>query len=161
MMKKLDKFLNQLYLYSGYLSALFLIVIGILIILSILTRNFNFYIAGLNEYSGYCLGTASFLGLAYTFKEGGHIRITLFLEKLSGTRKMALEIWCLLAASLFSGFLCFYISKMTYLSYIFEEKSEGADGIVLWPPQFALAFGSILLFICIVHQFIKSLKEYE
>ena len=107
------------------------------------------------------MGAASFLGLAYTFKEGGHIRITLFLEKLSGTRKTALEIWCLLAASLFSGFLCFYISKMTYLSYIFEEKSEGADGIVLWPPQFALAFGSILLFICIVHQFIKSLKDYE
>ena len=33
------------------------------------------------------MAAASFFALSYTFVEGGHIRITLFLEKLIGTKK--------------------------------------------------------------------------
>ena len=159
MIKKINTLLHKLYLFSGYVASFFLILIAILIVLSILTRTFDFYIAGLNEYSGYCLAAASFFGLAYTFEEGGHIRITLFFEKMSKKTKSIFEIWCLTAASIFSGFLSYYLIKMTYTSYLFEEKSEGADGILLWPPQITLAIGSSLLFICIIHQFIKRLNN--
>ena len=160
MIKKVEKFLNKLYLFSGYVSSFFLILIGILILLSIITRTSDFYIGGLNEYSGYCLAAASFFGLAYTFQEGGHIRITLFIEKMSNQTKLFFEKWCLIAASLFSRLLSFYLIKMTYLSYLFEERSEGADGILLWPPQSSLAIGSALLFICIFHQLIKKLNNH-
>jgi TRAP-type C4-dicarboxylate transport system permease small subunit len=159
MIKKINTLLHKLYLFSGYVASFFLILIAILIVLSILTRTFDFYIAGLNEYSGYCLAAASFFGLAYTFEAGGHIRITLFIEKMSKKTKSIFEIWCLTAASIFSGFLAYYLIKMTYTSYLFEEKSEGADGILLWPPQITLAIGSSLLFICIIHQFIKRLNN--
>ena len=159
MIKKIDRFLNKLYLFSGYVSSFFLILIAVLIVLSILTRTFDFYIAGLNEYSGYCLAAASFFGLAYTFEEGGHIRITLFIEKMSIKTKSIFETWCLTAATIFSGFLSYYLIKMTFTSYLFEERSEGADGILLWPPQSTLAIGSTLLFICIIHQFIKRLNN--
>lgn len=161
MMKKINTLLHKLYLFSGYVASLFLILIAILIVLSILARTFDFYIAGLNEYSGYCLAAASFFGLAYTFEAGGHIRITLFIEKMSKKTKSIFEIWCLTAASIFSGFLSYYLIKMTYTSYLFEERSEGADGILLWPPQITLAIGSSLLFICIIHQFIKRLNNNE
>ena len=80
-------------------------------------------------------------------------------EKMSKKTKSIFEIWCLTAASIFSGFLSYYLIKMTYTSYLFEEKSEGADGILLWPPQITLAIGSSLLFICIIHQFIKRLNN--
>ena len=159
MIKKINTLLHKLYLFSGYVASFFLILIAILIVLSILTRTFDFYIAGLNEYSGYCLAAASFFGLAYTFEAGGHIRITLFIEKMSKKTKSIFEIWCLTAASIFSGFLAYYLIKMTYTSYLFEERSEGADGILLWPPQITLAIGSSLLFICIIHQFIKRLNN--
>lgn len=159
MIKKINTLLHKLYLFSGYVASFFLILIAILIVLSILTRTFDFYIAGLNEYSGYCLAAASFFGLAYTFEAGGHIRITLFIEKMSKKTKSIFEIWCLTAASIFSGFLSYYLIKMTYTSYLFEERSEGADGILLWPAQITLAIGSSLLFICIIHQFIKRLNN--
>ncbi len=159
MIKKINTLLHKLYLFSGYIASFFLILIAILIVLSILTRTFDFYIAGLNEYSGYCLAAASFFGLAYTFEAGGHIRITLFIEKMNKKTKSIFEIWCLTVASIFSGFLSYYLIKMTYTSYLFEERSEGADGILLWPPQITLAIGSFLLFICIIHQFIKRLTN--
>ena len=58
------------------------------------------------------MAAASFFALAYTFVEGGHIRITLFLEKLSPIKKRILEIWCLIISSFFSGYLAYYFFKM-------------------------------------------------
>ena len=84
MLKSINNKLNNLYKFSGYIAAFFLIFIAIFILIGISSRIFGFYIRGLAEYSGYCMASASFFALAYTFVEGGHIRITLFLEKISG-----------------------------------------------------------------------------
>ena len=153
MIKKINKNLSLLYIGSGYLAAFFLIAILLFILTGISSRIFGFYIRGLAEYSGYCMASASFFALAYTFVEGGHIRITLFLEKLSGLKKKALEIWCLSIASFFSGFLAFYFIKMLIISYKFQERSEGADEILIWIPQTSVAIGSLIFFICVFHQF--------
>ena len=66
---------------SGYAAAFFLILVATFILTGIASRMFGFYIRGLAEYSGYSMAASSFLALAYTFGEKGHIRITLFLEK--------------------------------------------------------------------------------
>ena len=155
MLKSLDRNLNKLYKISGFIAAFFLILVAVFILIGISSRIFGFYIRGLAEYSGYCMAAASFFALAYTFVEGGHIRITLFLEKLSGFKKKLIEIWCLSMASFFSGYLAFYFIKMLIISYKFEERSEGADEILIWIPQSPLALGSIILFICFLHHLLK------
>ena len=157
MFKILDKSLNKVYKLSGYIAAFFLILVAIFILIGISSRIFNFYIRGLSEYSGYCMAASSFFALSYTFIEGGHIRITLFLEKVATTKKYILEIWCLFITSLFSLFLAFYFLKMLFISYGFQERSEGADELLIWIPQTSVAIGSTLFFICILHQLIKKI----
>ena len=159
MLSTIDKSLNKLYKFSGYIAAVFLILVAVFILIGISSRIFGFYIRGLAEYSGYCMASASFFALAYTFVEGGHIRITLFLEKLSGNKKRIAEIWCLSIASLFSGYLAFYFIKMLIISYKFQERSEGADEILIWIPQTSVAIGSTIFFISVFHQFILSFKK--
>ena len=159
MLKSLDKNLNKIYILSGYIAAAFLILVAVFILIGISSRIFGFYIRGLAEYSGYCMASASFFALAYTFVEGGHIRITLFLEKLSGLKKKAVEIWCLIIASFFSGYLAFYFIKMLIISYKFQERSEGADEILIWIPQSSVAIGSTIFFVSVFHQFILKLKN--
>ena len=156
MLKSLGKNLNKLYKYSGYIAAIFLILVAVFILIGISSRIFGFYIRGLAEYSGYCMASASFFALAYTFIEGGHIRITLFIEKFKGFKRYILEIWCLMIASFFAGYLAFYFIKMLVISFKFQERSEGADEILIWIPQTGVAIGSSLFFICVVHQFIKK-----
>ena len=114
-------------------------------------------IRGLAEYSGYSMAASSFFALSYTFYDKAHIRITLFLEKLKPLNKKLAEIWCLFVATIFSGFLAFYFTKMTYISIKFEERSEGADEILIWIPQSSVALGSIIFFICVFHHLINSL----
>ena len=159
MFKTLDKNLNKLYLLSGYIAAIFLIFVAVFILIGISSRIFGFYIRGLAEYSGYCMAAASFFALAYTFVEGGHIRITLFLEKLSGLKKKFIEIWCLSIGSFFSGYLAFYFIKMLVISYKFQERSEGADEILIWIPQTSVAIGSIIFSISVFHHLILVIRK--
>ena len=159
MLKSINKNLNKLYKFSGYVAAVFLILVAVFILIGICSRIFGFYIRGLAEYSGYCMASASFFALAYTFVEDGHIRITLFLERLSGLKKKVVEIWCLGVASFFSGYLAFYFVKMLIISYKFQERSEGADEILIWIPQSSVAIGSIIFFISDLHHFILINKK--
>ena len=159
MFKSLDYTLNKIYKFSGYIAATFLVLVAVFILIGISSRIFGFYIRGLAEYSGYCMASASFFALAYTFVEGGHIRITLFLEKLSGKKKQLVETWCLLIASFFSGYLAFYFIKMLIISYKFQERSEGADEILIWIPQTGVAIGSAIFSISVFHQLILNLKN--
>ena len=159
MLKSINKNLNKLYKFSGYVAAIFLILVAVFILIGICSRIFGFYIRGLAEYSGYCMASASFFALAYTFVEDGHIRITLFLERLSGLKKKVVEIWCLGVASFFSGYLAFYFVKMLIISYKFQERSEGADEILIWIPQSSVAIGSIIFFISVLHHIILINKK--
>ena len=157
MLKFLNRNLNKLYKFSGYIAATFLILVAVFILIGISSRIFGFYIRGLAEYSGYCMAAASFFALAFTFVEGGHIRITLFLEKVSNTKKNILEFWCLIVATYFSGYLAYYFIKMLIISYKFQERSEGADEILIWIPQTSVALGSTIFFICVSHQLILKI----
>ena len=154
MLDSLNNNLNKLYRFSGYIAAIFLILVAVFILIGISSRIFGFYIRGLAEYSGYCMASASFFALAYTFVEGGHIRITLFLEKLSGLKRRIVEVWCLSIGTFFSGYLAFYFIKMLIISYKFQERSEGADEILIWIPQTSVALGSTIFFISVLHQLI-------
>ena len=158
MFTKLNKLLNNLYSYSGYIAAFFLILVAVFILIGISSRIFGFYIRGLAEYSGYCMAASSFFALSYTFVEGGHIRITLFLEKATGIKKRFLELWSLIVATIFSGYLAFYFLKMLKISYEFQERSEGADEILIWIPQTSVALGSLIFFICVSHQLVLKIQ---
>ena len=162
MLQKINKSLNNLYNFSGYIAAFFLILIAVFILTGIASRMFGFYIRGLAEYSGYCMAASSFFALSYTFINGGHIRITLFLEKATGLKKKFLEIWSLTVATIFAGYMSYYFLKMLKISYEFEERSEGADEILIWIPQSSVAIGATLFFLCVLHQLIlKIFNNYD
>ena len=157
MINSINNFLKSTYKISGYIAAIFLILVAIFILTGISSRIFGFYIRGLAEYSGYSMAAASFFALAYTFYDKAHIRITLFIEKIETKKRRFAEIWCLSVASFFSGFMAYYFIKMVIISVKFEERSEGADEILIWIPQSSLAIGSFVFFICVFHHLVFSI----
>ncbi len=62
-------------------------------------------------------------------------------------------------ATIFSAYLAFYFLKMLKISYDFQERSEGADEILIWIPQTSVALGSLIFFICVLHQLILKLNS--
>ncbi|MEM7194942.1 MAG: TRAP transporter small permease [Pseudomonadota bacterium] len=163
MWKSIDRLLCALYRYCGYAAAFFMVMIAVMVTLSIVTRLLSVYVPGLTEYSGYSMAAASFLALAYTFHEKGHIRVSLFLSRMPTSVRRIAEVWCLGVASLVSVFLAWYMGRLVYFSWKFEEYSEGADAILLWKPQSLVLLGAVVLALAVGHHFVRCLftKDYE
>lgn len=157
----LDRWLDRFYGWCGYGAAALLVTLTLLIITSIVTRLMGTYAPGLTEYSGYAMAGSSFLALAYTFRARGHIRVAILLNAVRGRARWMLQLWCLCAASFFSGYLAYYLVKMTRVSYQLGDRSEGDDAILLWIPQTLVAFGAVVLALCVAHSLVRFLAGVE
>ena len=155
--ERLDHCLTRLYRISGYIAALCLVAIAMLVFTSILSRIFLIYIPGLTEYSGYAMAGASFLAFAYTFENRGHIRVEVLISRLDSRIRWYIEVWCLLIGSIVSMLLAVYFARLVYWSWKFQEHSEGSDAILLWKPQSLVLAGATLLAVCVVHHLVKHL----
>ena len=63
-------------------------------------------------------------------------------------------------ASFFSGFMAYYFIKMVIISIKFEERSEGADEILITiTSKQAVAIGSFVFFICVFHHLVFSISK--
>lgn len=159
--RSVDRALDRLYEICGYIAAGLLMLLTGLVLTSIISRLLSVFIAGVTEFAGYSMAACVFFGMAYTFRSGGHIRVTLFTSRMTGRVRRINEIWCLGAMAVVVTYLAYYLCELTYVSWDFGEISEGGDAIPLWIAQTPVAFGSAVFAICTVHTFLKSLVAPE
>lgn len=76
--------LDGLYRLCGWLAAFFLVAIAVLILLQVGGRMVGVLIPSADDLAGFAMAASSFLGLAYALRAGGHIRVSLILQRLSG-----------------------------------------------------------------------------
>ncbi|MCB1716042.1 MAG: TRAP transporter small permease [Candidatus Competibacteraceae bacterium] len=150
--------LDRLYLACGALAALFLVAIALLVLLSIIARLMSWQLSGLSNYAGYCMAAASFLALAYTFGQGGHIRVTLLINRLQGRRRQLAEIWCLGVGFFMAAYFAYYSVKMVQVSHLIHDVSQGPDASPLWIPQLSMALGTTVLAIALLDRLIAVLR---
>lgn len=150
--------LRPLYQLTIWLAGFFMIALLACIMLSILGRQFDFYIRGIDSYAGYCMAAASFLALAGTLVKGDHIRVTLVLSRFKGAPRRALELFCLALAVVISGAFAFYTVKMAWWSYKFHDISTANDATPLWIPQLGMALGTVVFCIAFIEEFILVLR---
>lgn len=153
--------LDALYLACGWIAALALVAIGVLILISIVSRPLGIYVPGLNAYAGYAMAASTFFGLSYAFRRGSHIRVNLMLNHLSGTGRRAGEIWCLVIASALTAFLAYYMIKLLLVTIDFGDVSEAADATPLWIPQLSLAIGGTIFAIAVFDRLLRVLLDLE
>jgi TRAP-type C4-dicarboxylate transport system permease small subunit len=156
-----DRWLNRLYVACGVIAAGFLVLLAVLVLASILTRLMGTYVGGITEFSGYAMAASSFFALAYTFRAGGHIRVAILRNALHGRARAAIELWCLAVGGFFACFLAYYVTRMTYVSWTYGDRSEGGDAIPIWIPQTAPAFGACVMAVCVVHSLIRVLAGVD
>jgi TRAP-type C4-dicarboxylate transport system permease small subunit len=154
----LRRLLDALYDGAAALAALFMVLLLVMVMLSIISRQLGFNIAGVDAYAGYMMAAAGFLALAHTLKKGEHIRVTLILSSLHGAARRALEIWALFAASLLAALFAVYSCKLAWQSYSFHDISTSNDATPLWLPQLTMALGTLVLAIAFVDELVLELR---
>ncbi len=146
------------YFTSFFLSGACLVTMTLLILAQIMARFMGHVIPSSEDFAGWLLSATVFFGLAYTFNNGGHIRVSILLGRLSDSTRRVLEIFNLFVGMLISGYLMFYTAYTTYESFVYEEVSDTYVAVPLGLVQLPMAIGSLFLFIAILDNALVSLK---
>jgi len=143
-------------LYDGAAAVAALCMVGLLVmvLLSVLGRQFGFNLAGTDAYAGYLMAAAGFLALAHTLKRGEHIRVTLLLNALRGGQRRALELWALAAALALAALTAGYSVRLAWQSHAFNDLSTSNDATPLWIPQLGMAVGTLVLAIALLDELV-------
>ena len=150
--------LDRLYDAAAGLAALAMVLLLVLVLLSIVSRQLGFNVPGIDAYAGYMMAAAGFLALAHTLKRGEHIRVTLVLGALRGNARRALEIWALAAATLLALLFAVYSCKLAWQSHAFNDVSTSNDATPLWLPELAMAVGTVVLAIAFVDELVLEIR---
>jgi len=151
----ISKILDRLFLWSGYLAGIFLVAIGILVVAQIVARFLNTQLPSVDEFAGYCLAASSFLGLAYSFRSGAHIRVTLVTDKLSSNAQRIVLTLALLFALVMIGVWAYNAIYLTYESWLYDEMSTGIIKYPIWIPQISMALGIVLFCLALLEDLIN------
>ncbi|MFK5926687.1 MAG: TRAP transporter small permease [Desulfuromusa sp.] len=165
--KILRQGLDKLYLASGWLAAASISVICLLVLCQVclnavdrlsglLTGSaIGLTIPSYADFTGFFLAAASFLALAYTLREGGHIRVTLILTRLNEKLRHIFEIWSLLFCSAVAVYFTWYTFLLIRESYTYKDLSSGMIAVPIWIPQSTMLIGLLVLSIALIDTLIS------
>ena len=98
-----------------------------------------------DEIGGYLNVAVVYLGLAYTLKEGGFIRVELLYQKLTGAARIVAN-WVILVAS-FAFVVATLIAMTRSVLYVYDQGIRSTDftQTPLFLPQSLILIGLLLL----------------
>ena len=146
------RMLNALYDGTAALAALFMVLLLVMVLLSITSRQLGFNVPGIDAYAGYMMAACGFLALAHTLKRGEHIRVTLLIGSLRGGARRAFELWALFAGSLLALLFAAYSVRLAWQSHAFHDISTSNDATPLWIPQLSMAVGTAVLALALIDE---------
>lgn len=149
--------LNRLFAAGGAVAAVFIGLIAALIIVQVLGRELGFQVPGADDFTAWSVAASVFFALAYTFKEGGHIRVTLVTSRLRGRSAKAAAFIALLISTAAVGFLTLSAAHFLYDNYRFGDVAQGLVSVPMWIPPLSLFLGAFLFFLAILDSFLAVL----
>jgi TRAP-type C4-dicarboxylate transport system permease small subunit len=146
--------LDGLYRAAAWLAALAMIGVLVMVLSSVVSRQFGVFVPGTDAYAGYLMAAAGFLALAYALRRRDHIRVTLVLNALVPRRRHRLELVTLGLAALLGLNFAWFSIRLVMQSLEFNDISTGNDATPLWIPQMAMAVGTVIFAIALVDDWI-------
>jgi TRAP-type C4-dicarboxylate transport system permease small subunit len=154
----LTRSLDAIYKATGALAGVFLVAICVIVMAQIVARQLGTIIPSADQFAGFCLAATSFLGLAYSFRSGSHIRVTLFVQALGTTGSRLMLIFALAVAAAISGLLTYYTISMVIQNATRGEVTSGLVPVPLWLPQMGMAVGITLFAIAIFEDLVNAIS---
>lgn len=145
-------FLDKIYVSAGVMSGICIVLICLVILARVVGRWLGIVVPSSDEFAGFLLASASFFALAYTFRHGGHIRVSLFISRLSERQAIAVERVVLSLASVLVAYLAYQLGFMVWESWDFEEVTSGYVPVPLWIVQLPMAIGMVIFAVSVIDQ---------
>ena len=130
---------------ASFLGGLATLVIAGAITSDVLLRYFlNRPLLGVDEIAGFLQVLVVFWGCAYTFQQGGHIRVDLVTSHCSGPVRAWLRVVTLLLGLVLLGVVCWVTTQSALTAYRYQRVSV-VMLFALWPAMLLIPTGLALM----------------
>lgn len=162
-MQKLVKMIETVTdILSGHLQGWLVFFLMVMVLVEVLTRYIlQSPLSIADEMGGYALVSITFIGLAYTWKEEGHVRVELVTNMLPPRVRQAVRFVTLLMAAAFCVPMILGCYELLQDSLLFEARSGSWLRTPLVYPQSLLMIGSVLLLLQFVAEIIKAVRGFQ
>jgi TRAP-type C4-dicarboxylate transport system permease small subunit len=161
-MKKFIYIIDRISGASGWTSGIMMVLALMIVVAEIVTRSvFSKTIYISDEYSGYLMAMMTFMGLAYTLRERGHIRVMVLTHSLKGQTRIVYDMVCMLIGFLFCVGLTWYTFVFFWDSVVNQTLSMQITETYLAIPQAFLPVGSFLFLLQFLSEFLKGIKVLQ
>lgn len=158
-MKRLDKIIDRIVYAGGYFSGWLVPLMMVLVFVEVFMR----YVLHrppmvADEFAAYLLVTVAYLGLAQTWKEGGHPRITALVGILP--TKVASWVRLIVLVIAFAMAIALCQSGYKYLERSFEIHMRSATWLntPLQVPQMTILIGFVLFSLLLIVEIARTIR---
>ena len=120
---------------------------------------FNFTTKGSEEISSYMLIGITFLGAAYTFVEGGHIRIDLLYKRISPRLRNIVGIFHGIVGIIFCVAITYFSSNLVAQNIAFNSHSSSTWEVPLVIPSILIPIGMGILTLVMISDTIRRIRK--
>ena len=99
--------------------------------------------------------------MAHAFKHGDFVRVTLLLDHVAPAQRRRMEITALSVGLVATGYLAWSACLFTHESWVFNDIAQGMLPMPLWIPQLSFAFGSVLLWVALLDEWLLVWRGAE
>jgi TRAP-type C4-dicarboxylate transport system permease small subunit len=131
--------------FGEVLASVSVVLILILVCAEVFFRLFNRSTMVADELGAYLNAAIVFLGMSYTLREGGFIRIEAIYERLSGAALRAVDILCGLISLAFAAVIAWFIWLHIGYAYSMNTRSTSILQTPEYVPQSLMLIGLVML----------------
>lgn len=159
-MKKIFKIIEKTGDASGYISGWLVPLMMILMVVEVITRYFlhqPLMIA--DEFTAYMLVAFSYLGMAFTWRQGGHVRISILTSRLPAKLSSKIRIVTLILVWIFMLEMVRVAYKMVVYARQIDLRSPTWLTVPLFWPQMTVLIGFILFLLVLTVEIIRGIAR--
>jgi len=143
--QRISNVISRLSDVGGYVTGILIVITILLVLAEVFTRAvLSSSLQIVDQTAGWLLVAITFLGLAWTLKDGGHVRITIISGRLSERKQCYLVVCLVLLAMPF--LLLFAVFVWERLLFVFQSDIRGMSvyRLPVYPVWIALFAGGCL-----------------
>lgn len=156
-MKQLASAIDRLANFVGYLSAWLVPIMMMLVVIDVFMRYvMHRPLMVADEFSAYMLVALSFLGFAYTWRQGGHVRVEVVVNYLPPR----LKAWVRLIGLILTFIFMIEMDRVAFkmIAYALQMKMRSSTWMMfpLFWPQLTIFVGFVLLTLMLAADIVQA-----
>jgi TRAP-type C4-dicarboxylate transport system permease small subunit len=154
-----DRFVGRLSHACGVLAGLGIVAILVMVCTETVLRQFRSSLLVTDEIAGYLNAAAIFLGLAWTLREGGFIRVEILYDRTSGHLRQAIRWLIVLSAATFTAVMLWVCTRHVIYSFDRDTRAVSVLETPEWIPQSVMVAGLAVLLLQLVAWILGRVRD--